>query len=339
MHMLQLLSDAVTPLRAAAPPDETDEALLDAYSTAVTRAVDRVGPSVVHLEVTVDVPRRRGGTRESGGSGSGLIFTPDGFILTNSHVVERAKSIRASLADGSKYAAEVVGADPDTDLAVLRASAPGPALPAASFGDSTRLRQGHLVIAIGNPLGFQSTVTSGVVSALGRTMRATSGRLIDAVIQTDAALNPGNSGGPLVNSRGEVVGINTAIISGAQGICFAIPSRTAQAVIPELIREGRVRRAWLGIGGQTIELSRRRVQVSHLAGRGAVVITEIVPDSPAQDAGLRRGDIVVRLGDHGIATVDDLHRALHRDVIGRDLPLSVLRDGAQLEIMVRPKER
>jgi S1-C subfamily serine protease len=348
MTMLQLLADGA---RAAAPADEPrgrydhDADLLDAYSSAVVGAVERVGPSVAHLEVwTPDAPRQRrsrgraerDGRPEPTGSGSGFVFTPDGFLLTNSHVVERATRIRATFADGTSGAAEIVGRDPDTDLAVLRVDAPS--LVAAKLGDSTRLRPGQVVIAIGNPLGFASTVTSGVVSALGRTMRAQSGRVIDAVIQTDAALNPGNSGGPLVDSRGEVVGINTAIISGAQGICFAVPVSTAHLVIPQLISEGRVRRAWIGVSGQSIQLSRRRVQLNHLSAPGAVLVTEIAPRSPAEGAGLRRRDIVIGFAGSVVGGIDDLQRLLTRERIDRLASITVLRDGVQLELSIVPGE-
>ena len=271
------------------------------------------------------------------GTGSGFVFTPDGFMLTNSHVVERAARIRATFADGSSCDAHVVGQDPDTDLAVLRVHATS--LAAAELGDSRRLRAGQLVIAIGNPLGFASTVTSGIVSALGRTMRSQSGRLIDAVIQTDAALNPGSSGGPLVDSHGRVVGINTAVIAGAQGICFAVPISTAHVVIPQLIAEGRVRRAWLGVSGQTIQLSRRRVQLSHLSAANAVLVTETAQAGPADRAGIRAGDILVALGGSVITGVDDLQRLLTREHIGSAMTVTLLRDGAQLELSVTPSER
>ena len=322
-----------------------DGGLLDAYSEAVTGAVERVGPSVVHLEVWQ--PASAKGRRQRGrgasdaspaptGSGSGFVFTPDGVLLTNSHVVEHATRIRATFADGSSCAAEIVGADPDTDLAVLRVDAPS--LVAASLGDSTRLRPGQVVIAIGNPLGFASTVTSGVVSALGRTMRAQSGRLIDAVIQTDAALNPGNSGGPLVDSRGSVVGINTAIISGAQGICFAVPVSTAHLVIPQLIRDGRVRRASIGIAGQSIQLSRRRVQVNQLSGAVAVLVTEVSAGSPAAHAGVRRRDIVIGFSDAVVGGIDDLQRLLSHERIDRATSITVLRDGAHVQLAIIPAD-
>src|SRR3954452_15947313 len=279
-----------------------DDDLLDAYSAAVTTAAARITPSVVNVEVSAQGKRR--------GGGSGFLFTPDGFILTNSHVVTGASSIYVTLVDRTRCAASVVGKDPHSDLAVVRISAPTQT--PARFGDSDSIRPGQVVVAVGNPLGFQATVTAGVVSALGRTMRAQSGRLIDSVIQTDAALNPGNSGGPLVNSRGEVVGINTAIISGAQGICFAVPVSTAQLVIPQLIAEGRVRRGWIGVSGQSIQLSRRRVQINHLSAPGAVLITEVAPNSPADVAGLKARDIIVGFADSPITQIDDLHGLLTR---------------------------
>jgi S1-C subfamily serine protease len=323
----------------------SDATLLDAYSAVVVGAVERVTPSVAHLEVWTRSDGRQRRHRSRGGvdgqpaptgSGSAFVFTPDGFMLTNSHVVERATKVRATFADGTSYGAIIVGRDPDTDLAVLRVDAPS--VVAATLGDSSRLRPGQLVIAIGNPLGFASTVTSGVVSALGRTMRAQSGRVIDAVIQTDAALNPGSSGGPLVDSRGEVVGINTAIISGAQGICFAVPVSTAQVVIPQLISEGRVRRAWIGVSGQTIRLSRRRVQLSHLSAEGAVLITEIAPRSPAEVADLRPRDIVIGLDDSVVGGIDDLQRLLTRERIDRAARITVLRDGARMARWIIPTE-
>ena len=347
MTTLQLMAD-IADAHAQAPEPRAsgfnDAELLDAYSATVVSAVERVGPSVAHLEVwspAGDRPRRRrprdaDSEAAPAGSGSGFVFTPDGFMLTNSHVVERATRIRATFADGSSGTAEIVGTDPDTDLAVLRVDAP--ALVAATLGDSARLRPGQVVIAIGNPLGFASTVTSGVVSALGRTMRAQSGRVIDAVIQTDAALNPGNSGGPLVDSRGEVVGINTAIISGAQGICFAVPVSTARLVIPQLISEGRVRRGWIGVSGQSIRLSRRRVQLSHLSAPGAVLVTEVAPRSPADVTGLKARDIIVGFGDAVVGGIDDLQRLLTRESIDRAARITVIRDGAQMARWIIPAD-
>jgi S1-C subfamily serine protease len=345
--MLQLLTSpdaSRAPDTTLSMPEHGDGELLDAYSSAVVNAVERVGPSVAHLAVWTanpGPPRGRNRATSDGepspsGTGSGFVFTPDGFMLTNSHVVERATRVRATFADGSSHDAHVVGKDPDTDLAVLRVHATS--LVAATLGDSRLLRAGQLVIAIGNPLGFASTVTSGIVSALGRTMRSQSGRLIDAVIQTDAALNPGSSGGPLVDSRGRVVGINTAVIAGAQGICFAVPISTAHVVIPQLITEGRVRRAWLGVSGQTIQLSRRRVQLSHLSAPGAVLVMETTPRGPADRAGIRARDIIIALGGSAVTAVDDLQRLLTRDHIGRATTVTLLRDGAQLDVTVTPAE-
>lgn len=321
--------------------EHEDAELLDAYSHAVVRAVECVGPSVLHLDVTFALRgRERGRRQQPNGSGSGFILSPDGFALTNSHVVHDAASIRATLADGSQHVAHVVGDDPDTDLAVLRlAGAPGAdSPPAVTFGDSDTLRVGQLVIAIGNPLGFQATVTAGVVSALGRTMRAQSGRMIEGVIQTDAALNPGNSGGPLVDSRGRVIGINTAVIAGAQGICFAVPVSTAHFVIPRLIRDGRVRRSWIGIAGQSVKLTRRRVHLSHLQADGGVLVSEVTADSPAYHGGLHPRDIIVRVGEHVVTGVDDLMRVLTEDRIGTPVNVHVLRAGVLRAFMVTPGE-
>jgi S1-C subfamily serine protease len=319
------------------PLASPDGEVLDAYSRAVVGAVERVGPAVVHLEVAgVPVPSRGRGMPEANGAGSGFFFTPDGFLLTNSHVVHRAREVRATFVDGSTYVAYPVGDDPSTDLAVLKVDHAAPAF--AALGDSRRIRQGQLVVAIGNPLGFQATVTAGIVSALGRTMRSQSGRLIDGVIQTDAALNPGNSGGPLVNSRAEVVGVNTAIIAGAQGICFAVPASTAQFVASRLIRDGRVRRSYIGVVGQTIALTRRHAQRFHLAIQGGVLVTDVAPSSPADRAGLRARDIIIGIDDGVVGSVDDLQRQLTEELIGRDAELSILRSGAQQRIRVRPTE-
>jgi len=329
------------PARGAMTPDAygafEDASLLDAYSRAIVGAVERVTPAVVHLEIIGRSTDRRRRGEEVRGSGSGFFFTPDGFLLTNSHVVANATSVRATLNDGGAYVAHLVGNDPDTDLAVLKIdhSAPGFAV----LGDSSSLRAGQLVIAIGNPLGFQTTVTAGVVSALGRTMRSQSGRLIDGVVQTDAALNPGNSGGPLVTSRGDVIGVNTAIISGAQGICFAIPSRTAEFVASRLMRDGRVRRAYLGIAGQTIRFTRRQADRYHLAAPGAVLITSVEPDSPAASAGLALRDLLVGVGSAAITSVDDLHRVLAEEAIDAPIELVFFRGGVRQQRTVTPLER
>ena len=316
-----------------------DGEALDAYSRAVVTAVERVGPAVVHLEargVPVRNGRRRREPAETSGTGSGFFFTPDGFLLTNSHVVHGAREVRATLADGGTHMAYPVGDDPETDLAVLKVDHGAPAF--AALGDSSRIRQGQLVIAIGNPLGFQATVTAGVVSALGRTMRSQSGRLIDGVIQTDAALNPGNSGGPLVNSRAEVAGVNTAIIAGAQGICFAIPANTAQFVASRLIRDGRVRRSYIGVIGQSIELTRRHAQRFHLAVQGGVLVTDVAPESPASRGDLRPRDIIIGLAGGVVGSVDDLQRQLTEELIGREVELSVLRGGVLYTVRVKPAE-
>jgi S1-C subfamily serine protease len=315
-----------------------EEDLLDSYSRAIVGAVDRVGPAVVHLEIGRKTPAGRGrGAREAQGSGSGFFFTPDGFALTNSHVVNGASSIRATFSDGTSHPAYLVGDDPDTDLAVVKLDDTPPGF--AAFGDSAALRPGQLVVAIGNPLGFQATVTAGVVSALGRTMRSQSGRLIDGVVQTDAALNPGNSGGPLVSSRGEVIGVNTAVIAGAQGICFAIPSRTAQFVASRLMRDGRVRRAYLGVAGQTVRLTRRQAERYHLAAPGAVLVTSIEPDSPAARAGLVARDLLVGIGTSAVTSVDDLHRCLSEETIGLPVEIALFRGGERQRLLVTPIER
>lgn len=315
----------------------SDAQLLDSYSAAVVGAVERVGPAVVHLEVTHrSSGRRPRGSDRRGGTGSGFVFTPDGFALTNSHVVSGANGIRATLADGTIHGADLVGDDPESDLAVIRLDTT--ALVCAELGDSGTLRPGQLVIAIGNPLGFQATVTAGVVSALGRSIRAQSGRLIAGIIQTDAALNPGSSGGPLVDSRGRVVGVNTAVIAGAQGICFAIPVNTARFVIPRLIRDGRVLRSYLGVVGQSVRLSKRRMQLSHLAmGRG-VLVTDVARQSPAERAGIRPRDIILRYGDAAVTSVDDLHALLTDERIGRTEAVVVLREGVTRTLDVQPEK-
>ena len=339
--MLTMISGDVAPnganAQAAEPREPSEAELLDAYSRALIGAVERVGPAVVHLEVEI-ARSVRGRQRGSGaGSGSGFFFTPDGFLLTNSHVVHGAHAIRATFGDGGTHSAHLVGDDPDTDLAVLKVDQSAPAF--ATLGDSSALRAGQLVVAIGNPLGFQATVTAGVVSALGRTMRSESGRLIEGVVQTDAALNPGNSGGPLASSRGDVVGVNTAIIAGAQGICFAIPSRTAEFVASRLMRDGRVRRAYIGVSGQTIRLTRRQADRYHLAAPGAVLVTSVEQGSPASRAGIVARDLIVSVGGVPVTTVDDLHRRLNEDAIGVSLTIALFHAGTRRELNVTPTER
>jgi len=319
-------SDPTTP--SPVPPE--DQALLDAYSRAVIDVVDRVGPAVVRLDVKAK--------DRQGGTGSGVIVAPDGLVLTNSHVVGGAARVNVTTVDGRNLTARVVGNDPDTDLALVRVDAPV-TLPAAALGNSKLLKRGQLVIAIGNPLGFESTVTTGVVSALGRSLRAQSGRLIDDVIQTDAALNPGNSGGPLVSSHGEVVGINTAVIMGAQGICFAVAANTANFVLGQLVRHGRVRRAYIGVAAQQFTLSRRRRHAAALAQESAVIIATIEPGSPADRAGLVAGDIILALDGTTVTGADDLIRLLAGDKIGSTVALDILHNGEQRRATLVPAER
>jgi S1-C subfamily serine protease len=325
---------APDPVGADVPAE--DQALLDAYSRAVIDVVDRVGPAVVGLAVRAEKSR--------GGTGSGVVVAPDGLILTNSHVAGAAGApgttarIAVTTADGQDLRARLVGDDPDTDLALLRVDE-AVTLPAAPLGDSKLLKRGQLVIAIGNPLGFESTVTTGVVSALGRSLRSRTGRLIDDLIQTDAALNPGNSGGPLVSSRGEVVGINTAVIIGAQGICFAVAANTASFVLGELVRHGRVRRAFIGIAAQQTAIPRRRRHAFGLTQEGAVMVGTVEPDSAAARAGLKASDILIALDGQTIAGADDLVRALTGEKIGRDVAFDVLRGTERLTVSVVPQER
>ena len=314
-----------------------DAALLDAYSRAVIDAVDRVGPAVVKVDVrrsNADGPRRRG--QGGGGAGSGFVFTPDGLILTNSHVVAGGDEVSVSLTDGRVLGADVVGDDPHTDLAVLRVTAPE--LIAAPLGNSAALRPGQVVIAIGNPFGFQHTVTTGVVSALGRSLRARTVRLMENLIQTDAALNPGNSGGPLVTSRGEVVGVNTAVILGGQGIAFAVPINTASWVIASLLKDGRVRRSHLGVTGHDIDIPRRLVREYSLPRERGLSITGVTSRSPADEAGLRAGDLVIDFGGVPITGVDDLVRLLTDAAIGVATPVRILRHGAPRRVIVVPRE-
>jgi S1-C subfamily serine protease len=313
--------------------DQPSEAIawLDAVSNGIAALVDRVGPAVVRVETT-----RVG--RRSGGIGSGVIISPDGLVLTNSHVIHGHNEARLTDTEGRNLEARLIGEDRDTDLALLRVTA-ARRLASAVLGDSKELRRGQLVVAIGNPLGFEFTVTSGVVSALGRSLRASNGRLIDDVVQTDAALNPGNSGGPLVSTRGEVVGINTAVIAGAQGICFAVASNTAKFVLGELIRHGRVRRAYVGVSAQTVPVPRRFSQEFSLGNRFGALVIGIEPHSPAAAAGLVTQDIVVKLGGDTVAGVDDLVRLLDGGRVDQPVVMTVLRFGNLVELTVRPIER
>ena len=314
-----------------------DDSLLDAYSRAVTGAAGRVSPSVVNIEVHQATGRSRSGEpRERRGGGSGFVFTPDGLILTNSHVVHDARHIEVTLADGRRMPASAIGDDPASDLAVVRVDEPG--LTAAALGDSQQLRVGQLVVAIGNPYGFQSTVTAGVVSALGRSLRSYSGRLIDDVIQTDAALNPGNSGGPLVDSAGRVVGVNTATILPAQGICFAIGINTAKFVASRLLRDGRIRRSYIGVSAQTVPVHRRVVRFYDLAKESGALVLSVEENSPAKRAGLRDGDIIVAMEGKPVAGVDDLHRVLTDVRVSVTCSLAVLRRTDKLELKIVPEE-
>jgi len=312
-----------------ARPRADDAALLDAYSQAVVEVVESVGPAVVGVRT-----KRAGGGRGEG-AGSGVILASDGYILTNSHVVHGAGGLEVSLIDGRRLRASLTGDDPASDLAVIRAAGGG--LPSARFGESARLRAGQLVIAIGNPFGFQSTVSAGVVSALGRSLRSTTGRLIDNVIQTDVALNPGNSGGPLVDSRGLVVGVNTAIFAMAQGIGFAIPIDTATWVIPQLMAHGRVRRPYLGFGGQSRPLDRRIARALGIANRRGIEVLSIEPSTPAA-AELRVGDVLIALDDTPVENVDTVHRELLARAIGHPLTITLLREGALREVTLVPTE-
>ncbi len=308
--------------------------MLDAYSASVTAAVARVAPAVVHLSVE---HARRGRGGRAAGSGSGFLITPDGYLLTNSHVAGGAAAIQVTLSDGRLAGAEVVGDDPDSDLAVLKVAAPD--LAWCRLGDSRGVRVGQIAIAIGSPYGFRHTVTAGIISGLGRSMRARTGRLLDNVLQTDAALNPGNSGGPLVDSRGDVIGVNTAVILPAQGICFAIAAATAERVAVALIREGRVRRAWIGIGGEAVPLPRRVVRHFALAQPSGVRVDMVEPGSPAAAAGFAPGDIVVALNGMPVADVDDLQRMLGADAIGRRAEFRVVRRDALATLAPVPVER
>jgi S1-C subfamily serine protease len=314
----------------ADPVVANDGELLDAYSNAVTAVADRVGPAVVRVERPAENGR--------GGMGSGVVISPDGLVLTNSHVVDGARELRLTDTEGRTMAARLIGEDADTDLALVRAGA-ARNLASAALGDSKKLKRGQLAVAIGNPLGFESTVTAGVISALGRSLRARTGRLIEDVIQTDAALNPGNSGGPLVSSRGEVIGINTAVIAGAQGICFAVASNTAQFVLSEILQHGRVRRAFIGVAAQTVAVPRRHARAAEIDNGFGAMITACEPDKPADVAGLMSYDVVVRLDGVSVTGVDDLIRLLNGERIGRAVKVDALRRGQLRSFEVHPTER
>jgi S1-C subfamily serine protease len=332
----------------AIQPNNGDAGVLDGYSRTVTDVAAQVSPSVVRIDVAGvappagrQAPNRRPAPRPpdggGAGSGSGFIFTPDGYVLTNSHVVSGAKRITVTTLDGQKLPGHLVGDDPDTDLAVVQVY--GTELQPVAFGDSSNLRVGQIAVAVGNPYGFDCTVTAGVVSALGRSLRTQSGRLVDDVIQTDAALNPGNSGGPLCDSNGRVIGVNTAVILPAQGICFAIAINTASFVVGKLIHEGRIRRAYLGVAGQNVPLHRRVVRFHGLAMESAVFVVSVEPDSPGAQSGLRDGDLIVGFGDKPIASIDDLHRLLTEEQADRETTITVLRGSERHSLTARPTLR
>ncbi len=326
-------------VNSKAEPFAQDGALLDAYSQAVISATERANASVVHISVWQDRsdPKRAvRNSQERMGSGSGFVFTPDGFVLTNSHVVHGASRVRVTLFDGRQFDAQPVGDDPDTDLAVIRINATN-LLPAA-LGDSQKIRVGQVAIAIGNPYGFQCSVTAGVVSALGRSLRSNSGRLIDNIIQTDAALNPGNSGGPLVNSLGEVIGINTAVILPAQGICFAIAVNTAKFVAGRLIRDGKIRRSYIGVAGQNVPLHRRVVRFHRLPVEQGVLVVSVEDNSPAQKAGLQEGDLIVGYAAQAVSGIDDLHRLLTDERLGVRSQVTILRGTEKQLVWIVPEE-
>lgn len=327
---LRLVADSGAIHANSAVPSSADESeIFDAYSKAVIHAAEAISPAVVNIEVS----RHPGGAPASG---SGFIFTPDGYVITNSHVVHGAGVIEVALGDGRRTRAELVGDDPETDLAVIRIGAND--LTSAPLGDSNRIRVGQLVIAIGNPYGFQCTVTAGVVSALGRSLRARTGRLIDNIVQTDAALNPGNSGGPLVSSRAEVIGVNTATIMPAQGLCFAIAVNTAKFVAARLIRDGRIVRGYIGVAGQNVELQRRVARFHNLAVQSGVMVAAVEPQSPAERAGLRQKDVIVAFGGKPIAGIDDLQRALSDDCVGIRSEMVVIRATERLTIEITATE-
>jgi S1-C subfamily serine protease len=328
-YYVQLVGDGPGPSQEpdSPRPDPREREALDAYSNVVVQVAEQLRPAVVNL---------RAAQGRSRGSGSGILFTPDGFLLTNHHVVQGTTTVRVRLGDGEELAGRVVGNDPWTDLAVVQAA--GSALPHGRLGESSKLRVGQLVVAIGSPFGFESTVTAGVVSALGRTLRSITGALVDNVIQTDAALNPGNSGGPLVNSRGEVIGINTAIIAPAQGICFAIPIDMAKHVLPQLMKFGRVTRGYLGIHGRPVPLPRHVARQYGLEQSTGVEIVSVEENGPADQAGLQEDDLIVSFGEQPVTSIDDLHKLLLQLPVGVPTALTLLRGDRRLERMVLPAD-
>ncbi|MEM6263659.1 MAG: trypsin-like peptidase domain-containing protein [Bacteroidota bacterium] len=336
--MIEFIASQDTPAFPAEEPIQpSDDQLLDAYSKAVVKAAGEVSQSVAHIEVSKPQPQGRSRRRDNGfGSGSGFVIAPDGFIVTNSHVVSDAREIRVSLPDGRSFEAQIIGDDPATDLAVIKIAEDR--LSYTRFGNSAQLQVGQLAIAIGNPYGFQHTVTAGVVSALGRSLRSQNGRLIDNVIQTDAALNPGNSGGPLVNSRGEVIGVNTAIILPAQGICFATASNTASYIVSQLITKGKIRRAYLGIAGQQVNLPERTQKRLGLSKPSGILVRNLEADGPAEQGDLRAGDVILAFEDQSVGLVDDLHKLLEEPQIGKLAELMVLRQNRLIRVKVRPGE-
>jgi len=330
-----IATDSFPPFQSGPPLGQpTDGPLLDAYSQAVSHVAETVSPSVVSIEVRKNSVHS--GAHEAGGSGSGFIISPDGLVLTNSHVVHGASHIGVVLADGRRPDAVLVGEDPDTDLAVLRIYAPN--LKPVALGESQNLRVGQMAIAIGNPYGFQATVTAGIVSAMGRSMRARSGRLMDEIVQTDAALNPGNSGGPLVNSRGEVIGVNTAVILPAQGICFAIGIDTAKHVIGWLVRDGRIRRSYIGVGGQNVKVHRRVVRHHHLPVESGLLVVHLDSGGPGERAGVRDGDVIVEFAGRPVAGIDALHKLLTEETIGKACPLVIVRHAEKVNLEIVPAE-
>jgi len=311
-----------------------DDNILDAYSLAVTNAAEIVSPAVANINTFIE---RKSGELTKGGSGSGFLFTPDGFILTNSHVIQKAKRIEVVLSDGRKFIADLIGDDPDTDLAVIRIDSPG--ISPVKFGDSAKIKPGQLVIAIGNPYGFQTTVTAGVVSALGRSLRTATGRLIDNVIQTDAALNPGNSGGPLVNSRSEVIGVNTAAILPAQNICFATAINTAKFIAAKLIKDGKIKRSYIGIAGQDVQIHRRIVHYYKLSADKSIMVASVEKNCPADKAGIKEGDRIIEFSGKPVSGIDDLHKMLTETQVNVKTNLKVLRGTDILEVKIIPSER